>query len=193
MDKTEKNEENKYGFQEYVKADPADTPPSRPGYSVTLDDHILYTILVEQPISIDLLYQRMAPILGNSKVTTRITTAVDMALAHLGDKVVRKEGFLTRTGFQNPAVRIPSGGEEQRLISHIAPEELMEAMRTVAEHSFGLTYESLVIETAKALGYQRRGARIQSVLERILDALVQRKVIHIIDGKVNSVEGSING
>ena len=66
-------------------------------------------------------------------------------------------------------------------------------MRTVAEHSFGLTYESLVIETAKALGYQRRGARIQSVLERILDALVQRKVIHIIDGKVNSVEGSING
>lgn len=193
VDKTEKNEENKYGFQEYVKADPADTPPSRPGYSVTLDDHILYTILVEQPISIDLLYQRMAPILGNSKVTTRITTAVDMALAHLGDKVVRKEGFLTRTGFQNPAVRIPSGGEEQRLISHIAPEELMEAMRTVAEHSFGLTYESLVIETAKALGYQRRGARIQSVLERILDALVQRKVIHIIDGKVNSVEGSING
>ena len=191
----EKTVENrkKYGFEEYVEADLYHTPPARRGYSATLNDHILYAVSIEQPISMDLLCQRIAPYLGFSKVTTRVTTAVDGAVNSLRDKLDKKDGFVTKKGFLNPVVRIPADGDEQRSINNIAPCELMEAMRTVAENSFGLSREDLITETTRALGYARKGPRIQTVLENILNELIKSNIIHMVDEKVHTVEATIYG
>ncbi|QUA54662.1 DUF4011 domain-containing protein [Aristaeella lactis] len=193
VDKQEADEVNKYGFDEYVEADLYHTPPTRKGYSVTLNDHILYAVSIEQPISMDLLCQRLAPVLGFNRVTTRVTTAVEYAVYSLKDKLDKKDGFITMKGFINPIVRIPAYGEEQRSINNIAPCELMEAMRTVAKKSFGLNRDDLINETSKALGYARKGPRIQTVLESILGELIKRNIIHMVDEKVHTVEATIYG
>lgn len=184
---------NPYGFAVYAAADLNGAPPSRPGCSVTLSDRILYAVSVEQPVSVDLLCRRAAPFLGVSRVTVRVTSAVESALLGLRDRVVVKGGFASLKGAGVPVIRIPPAGEEPRPVNRIAPEELMEAMRTVAERSFGLTREGLVAETARALGYSRRGARIQTALEEILDRLTEENVIRMADGKVHAVEVSIHG
>ena len=85
--------------------------------------------------------------------------------------------------------------EETVASVHIVEEPFTRssAVRAVAAGSFGLSRDSLVAETVRALGYQRKGPRIQTVLEEALDELIRRGVIHMEDGKVHLVEESIDG
>ena len=75
----------------------------------------------------------------------------------------------------------------------IAPQELELAVQLVALNTIGLTKESLLDETARALGYQRKGAKIQTALRRTFDSMVKKGMIIMVDGKVNEVKETRHG
>lgn len=189
----EQEKANRYRFIPYVEADPWKAKPSRAGYAITLKDHILHIVKIEQPISMTLLYQRLAAVMGAGKAATRMKTIVDDQIRLMADKLQIDHGFVSLTGFTDVKVRIHEDKGSQRTIQQIAPAELRLAMYTVASNCYGLTEDALIGETSRALGYARKSANIHAVLANVLRELKTKKWITFTDGKVNRVTGWDNG
>ena len=179
---------NPYGFDYYKSAEWYDAPNLHKYYGADRAlVEIMYIVEMEQPISKELLYQRMAGAYGNQKATNVIRNEVDYVLRTAKGRVVVEDaaGFLTVKGFNALRVRIPEIGETQRPIQHICKEELGLALVTVASRTFGIGKDDLLSETAKALGYARRGEKIQNALNEAFQWLIKTNQIQLIDGKVN--------
>ena len=154
---------------------------------------IRYVVSVEQPIHLEILYRRLLGALGKAKMTPSVKETIDAYLKLMNELTVDSNGFVTRRGFNQLTVRIPDKGDEQRTIEMIAPQELELAVQLVALNTIGLTKESLLDETARALGYQRKGAKIQTALRRTFDSMVKKGMIIMVDGKVNEVKETRHG
>ncbi len=180
--------ENPYGFETYITADWLQAPEVDASQSAD-ERYVSYVIGVEQPIAPETLYQRMAGAYGRQKVTSLVRRNVDLVLAELKDKgkIVETDGFLQLSDFGSPRVRIAPAGEEPRPIAEIAPAELMLALMTVAEKTFGLTQDGLIDETARALGYARRGDRIGTALTEALERLLKAEKLRLVEGKISLV------
>ena len=186
---------NPYGFGYYVETNWKNTPQTASG-KITDIDAIKYIIGIEQPISIELLYQRMAKAYGNQKATVAIKNKVDAAMRHptIRELIIKdNDGFVTLKGFVDLKVRIPSPGSSKRPINFISPDEVGLAMITIASRSIGIFTDNLMDATAKALGYARKGDIIMPWLNKAFDKLVKERRIKIIDGKVNVTEGEYRG
>lgn len=65
-----------------------------------------------------------------------------------------------------------------------ANEELALAMKTIAQHSFGITPEDLFIVTAREFGFKRTGENIISSLRNVYEQMLKNNEVTEIDGKV---------
>ena len=188
---------NPYGFVEYTEAVRNEAfVPMKFDNDDRVAEEIKFVVGIEQPIYVDLLYQRMAGAFGNIKVTTPVRNAVDRALKSNSLKsIVRmdKDGFLTLAGFQELRVRVPSEGSSPRQINFISPDEICLAMLTITEEAIGLSLEGLIDATTKALGYPRKSERITSCINNALERLVKQGRVKIIDGKVRVMGGENRG
>ncbi|WP_034601830.1 DUF4011 domain-containing protein [Desulfosporosinus sp. HMP52] len=184
---------NPYGFVEYKEAVWHETPNIIKLYN---DDRVAevikYIVGIEQPIYVDLLYQRMAGTFGNQKATAPVRNAVDRVMKsnRLKSIIIKdKDGFITLAGFQKLYVRVPAEGSSPRQINFISPEEIGLAMLTITEQTIGLTSEGLIDATAKALGYARKGERMMTCMNNALERLVKQGRIKLYDGKVRIMGG----
>lgn len=187
--------DNPYGFEAYFEADWTDAPRSESG-KITDTGAIKYIVGSEQPIHIDVLYQRMARAYGNQKATVTIRNNVDRVLHHPNFREVTKkdeDGFVTLAEFRDLKVRVPSPGSQARQINYISIDEIGLAMTTIASQAIGIASDDLIDATAKALGYARKGERVMSCMNKAFDKLVKAGRVRIIDGKVNVVGGEIRG
>ncbi|MCJ7424310.1 hypothetical protein MUP01_08600 [Candidatus Bathyarchaeota archaeon] len=84
-------------------------------------------------------------------------------------RVILKENFLWPTGLLKVDVRVPVPGvpESMRKPEYIPPEEIESAMRLVAQYAFGISIESLIVETARVFGINHTGGKVR---ERVLEA-----------------------
>jgi hypothetical protein len=71
-----------------------------------------------------------------------------------------------------------------RAISEIAPVELELAVMTVLKNSVGVSREDLIRTTAQIFGYERFGANIREVLERVYNRLKASGRLKEVDGVV---------
>lgn len=191
------NSSNPYGFVEYTETVWHETPRLMQYFGDDrVAEEIKYIVGIEQPIYIDLLYQRMAGAFGNQKATAPVRNAVERVLKgnKLKSLVVKdKDGFVTLAGFQGLQARIPADGYSPRQINFISLDEIGMAMLTIAEQAIGLTSEGLIDATAKALGYARKGERMMACMNNALERLIKRGCVKLVDGKVRVIGGDNRG
>jgi hypothetical protein len=130
----------------------------------------------EGPIHFDYAVRRLAAVWGLKRSGPRIVQAVREALNLLlrDRKVVIKGHFLWPTDLQEVSVRlpVPSVPESKRIIGHIPPEEIENAIILIAQYALGISAESLIVETAKVFGFSHGGEksrkRIYEIYKRLL-------------------------
>ena len=186
---------NPYGFEYYVEANWQDAPVNDSG-KIMETEAIKYIISIEQPISVDLLYQRMTSAYGNQKTTVTIRNKVDRVLLRPNFKGLihrDEDDFITLEGFSNLKVRVPAPGSPARQVIHISPDELGLALITIASQAIGISSEQLIDAAAKVLGYARKGERVLGCLKKALEKIVKEGRVRITDGKVIVARGDIRG
>ena len=185
-----------YGFMYYEEAIWSNTPNilGHHGADITAEE-IKYIVEIEQPINIELLYQRMAGAFGRQKATKPVKDSVESVIKSRLKGLINKDndGFITMANFKNLKVRVPLPGSQARQVNYISPDEIGLAMTTIASQAIGISAEHLVDATARALGYARKGERVISCLNKALEKLVTDGSATIIDGKVNVAGGTSHG
>ena len=96
--------------------------------------------------------------------------------------------FVSLVGFNDLKVRVPNSSYDIRPIEYISEDELSLALTTIAKHSFGITSDDLITETARVYGFKRTGGKISSTLRKTYNQLVDCGKIKEIDGKVSVIE-----
>lgn len=172
-----------YGFSEY------ESVKYWKFWNGDVAETIKRTIEDQQPIHFEALCRILAPIWGNQKATNVIRREVNYYFRwHLNDIVKVDGDFVSLVGFNDLKVRVPKSSYDVRPIEYICEDELALALTTIAMHSFGITPDDLITETARVYGFKRTGGKISSTLRKIYTQLVANEKIKEIDGKVSVIE-----
>ncbi|MBQ3054180.1 MAG: DUF3320 domain-containing protein [Clostridia bacterium] len=185
------NTTNPYGFGYYVEAKWWDAPQN---YSSSNEqrvaDVINYVLEIEQPIHIDLLYQRLAGLFGREKATSYVREQVDYVLNRtLRNSVKIEDGFASRTDMSEIKVRVSKIiTDEARKVEHISLPEIGKAMMIIAEYALGINESDLKVETARIFGFERMGPKVTKAMNDAFVKLLKSGKIKLIDEKVHIVE-----
>lgn len=174
-------EEQDYGFENYQICKVKGRLPEYD--SQQLRDAILKIVEIEEPISFDILCQRLCPLFNRQKVTSVVQNLVKRSLRYLltYKKIYESADFYYLKKEKKPP-KIRLAGSRQ--IYQIAYEELAEGMIIVLNNNIGLTKDELIHETARAFGFNRTGKTIIGHLEDVVEDLGIEKRIDFKDGKV---------
>lgn len=175
-----------YGFELYKRAYPIniidENGNTKEGYDIAWD-----IISLEQPIHFEELCRRIAPAYGRQKATSVVRETVrDIFRYKLNGMITEdKNEFVRIKDFTDIKVRIPNPDDDYlRPITYICDEELALAMKTIAQHSFGITPDDLFIVTAREFGFKRTGENIINSLRNVYKQMLNNDEIVEIDGKV---------
>jgi hypothetical protein len=134
-----------------------------------LAQDVVAIVRTEGPVHADLLYYRMAKLYSIDRAGSDVRRAVDRALreaTRAGD-VERRKFFYWPAGMAAAEPRMAG----PRTVDQIAPEELQGTVLTVLRASSPMPGDELVRATARALGFQRTGASLNSGISGAIDAL----------------------
>lgn len=175
-----------YGFEFYKREYPLkmidENGNIRERYDIAWD-----IIAQEQPIHFEELCRRIAPAYGRQKVTSVVRNDVRSILFyHLKDLVsLDQDEFIKIKDFKDIKVRVPNPDDDYiRQITYICNEELSMAMKTIVQHSFGITPDDLFISTAREFGFKRTGENIINSLHKAYQQMLNNNILNEIDGKV---------
>ena len=176
-----------YGFDKYVRAYPLNLcnidGSFRRNFEIVLD-----VISIEQPIHFEELCRRVAPLWDRQKVTSVVRDEVRSIFEwYLNDYITEDDNeFVRLKDFTDIKVRIPNEDDDYlRSIQYICDEELQLAMKTIAQHSFGITSDDLFIVTTREFGYKSTGRNIAAALRSAYDDMLERNEVTEIEGKVH--------
>lgn len=179
------DEYNQFGFEIYKEAD---LYHMKRDYndSIYLSKLINYSVDKEYPIHFELLCKKIAPFLGNQKVTVKIKNIVSNTIQNLCRETVEiKENYCWPKNNSKVVVRIPEKDSyEIRQIQYISKEELAEAMTIIIDKSFGISINDLTSITAKVFGFNRVGNKITKAINNAYNYLIEKDQIIIQDDKV---------
>lgn len=180
------NSDKGYGFEFYERINQLNVIDNngniRKGHEIVWD-----IILKEQPIHFEELCRRIAPAYGRQKVTSVVRNEVKYIFTYyLKDLIeINENEFVRKKDFTEIKVRVPNPMDDYlRPIAYICDEELALAMKTIVQHSFGITPEDLFIVTAREFGFRRTGDNIISSLRKVYQKM-------LIDGSVIEIDGKV--
>ena len=177
-----------YGLSEYKVTPYSRLKPIRGIYDYsTIAENIMCILSYEQPVSLNLIYRRIVSAFGIEKMTEKYKTAVSMAIKNelAGKAELDNGGFLWSLPKKRPEPRIPSDAETIRKIEDIPTEEIEELMKIILSNAYGLEVNDLIAECSAVFGYERRGARINSTMNTVIDRMKNRGTIEIVDNKIH--------
>jgi hypothetical protein len=156
-----------------------------------LQSRLLEELVQEEgPVHFDYAVQRLASAWGVKRKSPRIVQAVREALNLLivKQKVIVKGGFLWPPELPPVQARVPVSGvpESKRKPEHIPPEEIEDAMKTIAQYALGISAASLIDETAKVFGFNRTGEKSRKRFSDVYKRLLWEKKL-ICDNDVVTV------
>ena len=179
--------DKEYGFDLYKRAYPLNIIDEggnrREGYDIAWD-----IISLEQPIHFEELCRRIAPAYGRQKATSVVRDEVRHIFRyHLKGMITEdKNEFVRIKDFADIKVRVPNPDDDYlRPIAYICDEELALAMKTIAQHSFGITPDDLFIVTAREFGFKRTGENIIYSLRKVYQYMLKNNEVIEVDGKVS--------
>ncbi|MBR5394786.1 MAG: DUF4011 domain-containing protein [Bacteroidaceae bacterium] len=171
-----------YGFDEYKSVGWRDF------WNGDVTETIKKVIENQQPIHFEALCRILAPIWGNQKATNVIRNEVRFYFRNYLSGIVNFDcDFVSLNGFNDLKVRVPKSSNDIRPIEYICDSELALALTTIAQHSFGISPDNLITETARAFGFKRTGGNISFNLKRVYEKLLLDEKIKEIDGKVSVI------
>ena len=176
-----------YGFDEYKRAYPLNFRKDD-GTIKQIQEIVYDVIAIEQPIHFEELCRRVAPLWERQKVTSVVRGEVRRIFDWYLKKFISEDKyeFVRLKDFTDVKVRIPNENDDYlRPIGYICDEELRLAMKTIAQHSFGITPDDLFIVTAREFGYKRTGKDIVNALRSAYDNMLKLNEATEIDGKVH--------
>ena len=182
---------NPYGFGYYVEAKWYDAPQNySAGNEQRIADVINYILSVEQPMHMDLLYQRLAGLFGREKATSVVRDNVNYVIKrHMKKAVIIKNNFIFRADMHEIKVRVSEIiTEDARKVEHIAIPEIEKAMMTIADYALGINETDLKVETARIFGFERMGPKVSKAMNDAFISLLKSGKIKLIDEKVHIVE-----
>ena len=143
--------------------------PSDPGTRFSMTDGVLEAVVVEGPVHIDVLTQRLREAWNIGRVGSRIRDNIDGAINASG--VTRDGLFLSIPG--NPSVVRTPGEGVTRTVEQVHDDELSSALVAYVHDSGSVSSDTLLIAVARLFGWTRRGAditaRLTSLLQTALD------------------------
>jgi hypothetical protein len=145
-----------------------------------LQSRLLEELVKEEgPLHFDYAVKRLASAWGLKRKSSKTVHAVREALNLLlvNSRVIVKGSFLWPPELKEVQVRVPVSGvlESKRKPEHIPPEEIEEAMKTIAQYALGISAESLITETAKFFGFSRAGEKSRKRFSDIYRRLLWEK------------------
>ncbi|MEM3388225.1 MAG: DUF3320 domain-containing protein [Thermoproteota archaeon] len=166
-------ETNPYGFKTYEEYKVGSWRPSV--FSLQdLEKYIGEIVRKESPVHVNTVIRRIAEIYRLRRVGTRARKIIRRAIwlgVERGEFQKKKKDFLWSGDDVTP--RIPSPGEPPRPIEEIAIEELMAAVETIVKKELGIKRKSLINTTARALGYNRTGAKVEERINEAVERLLR--------------------
>ncbi len=177
---TSENETNPYGFDgeiEYYNF--LDLKRNSNGF-LEIEDCIKLIVEKEYPVHYDIICQKLAPLFGNNKVTSKIRSEVDYGLELVSKSIIRKDDFFYPRDYVKIPVHIPN----ERKINYISTDEIATAMETILKTCVGATPEMLCTETTRAFGFTRNGQNITIAMKKAVDQLIDSGKAKIIEGKI---------
>lgn len=136
------------------------------------------------------LCRRIAPAYGRQKATSVVRDKLQSIIIHYlkRDAISTKDSFISIKDFVDIKVRVPNPDDDYlRPINYICDEELALAMKTIAQHSFGIKPDDLFIVTAREFGFKRTGENIINSLLRVYQQMLKKGEVTEVDGKVQIV------
>ena len=133
----------------------------------------------EGPIHFDYAVKRLVSAWGLKRKSSNIVHAVREALnlLILKEKVIVKGNFLWPPELQGVQARVPVTDVpgSKRKLEHIPPEEIENAMKTIAQYALGISVESLIAESAKVFGFSHAGEKSRKRFSDIYKRLLWEK------------------
>ena len=161
-----------------------------------------FVAIVEQesPVSFDVLSKELITIAGITKMTPKLRARCKDLLMRAGSRIrtvsqklnpaseeddevyiLWKDG--TELGKVMDHYRIPADGEKARKATDIPVQEAACAALYLAKSQYGMPYESLIVETAKALGLSRVPADSDNYIlgKRAVDYCICQELLFMDD------------
>jgi hypothetical protein len=132
-------------------------------------------VQAEGPVHVDRVIELIARSYGfqrtRERVADQINRSIDRAVRQ--QKVVRRGEFLWPPGLvaTEAPVRTSGPGGKPRAIDRIALEEIANALLLTLDECFSLPEETLIVQTARLLGYDRTGVLVTA---RLMEAIQMR-------------------
>jgi hypothetical protein len=144
-------------------------------HSQKVSDQLRQIITVEQPVTNNYLYKRIATLWNMPRVTPRLQALVDSLLTGYyldptsdGKVMVYWIDKVVASGYTFYRV------ESKRDISEVPLIELMNAALYVVEQQISIPREDLKKVVANLLGFSRKGVNVDAAAERAIQLLIQQ-------------------
>ena len=166
----------------------------------SLVDAFVEIVEKESPVSLDLLSKELIASAGIAKMTPKLRARCKDLMMRAGSRIkyfsqkldlASEEDdeviFLWREGTDMGKVmdhyRVPAEGEKPRKACDIPVQEAACASRYLAVSQYGMPYESLIVETAKALGLSRAPADSDNYRlgKRAVDYCIRQQLLLLDD------------
>ena len=125
----------------------------------------------EQPVHIDIVAARLAPIIGKTKVTTSVKNLAEKLALIAKNKIKNENGFLCFYTLEDISVR--TAGE--RTIFQISDKEILKAMQIVENNSIGIKKDELIRVTSKCFGFNKITEKMMTRFEYVYLLLDESK------------------
>lgn len=155
-----------------------------------LSEMALEVINCEAPVHKNIVASRVAGRWGLSRVGSRMVEAMERAygvLLRCGEIQLLDDTFLAPNhNFQCEYVRCPVPGQPETLrpIEHVSSDELAVAINALLLEAVSFEREQLIIQVARALGYDRTGNAIEKRVALVIGSLLHQGVLAEQAGRI---------
>lgn len=176
-----------YGFEIYKEIE---YPKSAYGKPIsTIAQEIEKIVEAQSPINVMLVCKQLAPLYGNTKVTSKVKDGVLSIIRSRSTKNYTMKGDYLWLKEQTKAIpRVPKEGDKPRPMDMIAPEELEEAIAAIIDKSFGIEKEALFKVVAKEYGFARTTEKMLESMEEAYALLEKAQRIQSTEGKLSIID-----
>lgn len=147
---------------------------------------LIEVVEAEAPIHIDVAARRVSGAWGLSRVGHVVKKAVVDAAktaSRRGRLVLRHDFLYMPCPSAIPVRRMPVGASPRKA-AHISPEEIAMAARLVLKDHLRLTYEDLIIGTARVLGFERAGSEVRTSVVGGIEDLIRSGSAELVNDDV---------
>lgn len=175
-----------YGFEVYEEIEYPKSAYEKP--ISTIAQEIEKIVEAQSPVNVMLVCKQLAPLYGNTKVTSKVKDGVlSIVRSHSTKNYTMKDNYLWLKDQTEVIPRVPKDGDKPRPMDMVAPEELEEAIATIIDKSFGIEKEALFKVVAKEYGFARTTEKMLESLENAYTLLEKAKRIQSTEGKLSII------